>query len=49
MYIEGSDINFFKTIGSDLSKFEAAVGLLDRVIREKQLDGIVWDTPYNFF
>jgi tRNA G10 N-methylase Trm11 len=25
------------------------VELIDRVVREKHLDGIVWDTPYNLF
>jgi hypothetical protein len=49
VYVEGSDVNFFKNIGSDYHKFEAAVGLIERVVREKELDGIVWDTPFNFF
>lgn len=43
----GGDFKFFQAIGSDYDKFDKAVGLIARVVAEKGLDGIVWDSPYN--
>jgi hypothetical protein len=45
--VGGGDIKFFQAIGSDYDKFDNAVGLIARVVAEKGLDGIVWDSPYN--
>lgn len=30
-------------------KFKQAVELILKIVKEKQLDGFVWDTPYNFY
>lgn len=49
IYVEGTQSSFFQAIGSDQQKFIKAVDLVKRVVIEKDLDGIVWDTPYNFF
>lgn len=49
VYLDGNSFNFLQAIGSDFAKFKAAVGLVGRVVREKQLDGIVWDSPFNLF
>ncbi len=47
VYLGGADVNFFQAIGSNYDKFQLAVGLISRIVEEKGLDGIVWDSPYN--
>ena len=49
VYVEGGDTNVFQTIGSSQVAFTQAIALIKRVVDQKQLDGIVWDTPYNYF
>jgi RNase H-fold protein (predicted Holliday junction resolvase) len=33
VYIDGQDIKFFQTIGSDQSKFQTAVSLIEKIVR----------------
>ncbi len=35
VYIEGNQASFFQAIGSDRKKFNQAIGLIERIVREK--------------
>jgi hypothetical protein len=47
--VDGGNIKFFQTVGSNQVKFNQAVKLVSRIVKEKNLDGFVWDSPYNFY
>jgi hypothetical protein len=49
VYVEGSQSAFFQSIGSNKGSFKKAVSLIAQIIEDHSLDGIVWDTPFNFF
>jgi hypothetical protein len=49
IYVDGGNIKFFQTVGSNQVKFNQAVKLVSRILKEKNLDGLVWDSPYNFY
>ena len=46
---EGGDVNVFQAIGSNQATFKQAILLLQRIVTQKRFDGIVWDTPFNYF
>lgn len=49
IYVDGSQTAFFKSIGNSRVHFEAALTLIEKLIVSHSFDGIVWDSPYNFF
>ena len=49
VYVDGGQSAFFQSIGSNREHFRRTVALIVELVRGKGFDGIVWDSPYNFF
>ena len=49
VYVDGGQSSFYKSVGNNRLHFQKTVSLISDLVKEHEFDGIVWDTPFNYF